>query len=122
MDFDKGLFTLQVEGKAGIKPSDVRAAVKKSYTIEAVVVEGLPGDARKDGDKVLFKAKGSGLEFEVIQDKEGKAFGELQAKLGEGKTEFKVGGTATEEKAKDADGKEVSVLKLILASAAAIEK
>ena len=122
MDFDKGLFTLQVEGKTGLKPSDIRAAVKKDYTIEAVVLVGLSGDARKDGDKVLFKAKASGLEFEVIKDKEGKAFDELQAKLGEGKTEFKVGGTATEEKAKDADGKDVSVLKLTLASAAVLEK
>jgi hypothetical protein len=121
MDFEKGLFTLQVDGKTGIKPSDVRTAVKKKYKVESVVVEGLAGEARKDGDKVLFKAKGSGLEFLLLKEKDGKAFDELCAKLGEGKTQFTLGGAAAEEKDKDKDGKEMDVLKLTVASAAVIE-
>ena len=121
LDFKKGLFTLTVEASSGIKPSDIRAVVNKKYGITSVVVEELTGTARKAGDKILFKAKGSGLEYELVKAKDAKPYEALAAKVGEGKTEFRIGGDTAEEKRKEAEGKETTVLTLALASCAVVE-
>jgi hypothetical protein len=118
MDFGAGLFTLSVEPKTAIKPSEIRAAVSDKYKVAGVVFENLLGDARKDGDKLLFKAKENGLEFELAKGKDGKALDGLKAKLDAGTTAFKVSGEATEEKVKGKDDKETTVLKLALSLAA----
>ena len=119
MDFDLGRFTLSVEAKTAIKPSDVRAAVHPKYEIPSIEIEGLAGTVRKEGEKLVFKAGASGMEFELIGKH--KSIQELAAKLGEGKSSFKVGGQAQEEKRKDAAGKETAVLQLQLASAEVVE-
>lgn len=120
MDFDNGLFTLLIDGKTALKPSDIQKSVPKRFSIDSVAVEGLAGTARKDGDKVLFKAKNFDLEYEVVKAKEAKAYDELVAKLGEGKTEFKLGGSATEEKVKKDDTEE-TVLKITVESVSIVE-
>lgn len=121
MDFDNGLFTLRVDAKTCLKPSDIKKSVPKRFSVDGVGVDGLAGTARKDGDKVLFKAKNFDLEYEVVKAKDGKAYDDLAAKLGEGKTEFKLGGTATEEKVKKED-KEETVHKLTIATVSAVEE
>ena len=119
MDFDLGQFTLSVEPKTAIKPSDVRGAVNPKFEIPSIEVDGLVGAVRKDGERLVFKAKASDMEFELIGKH--KAIQELATKLGEGKSSFKVGGQAQEEKRKDAAGKEIAVLQLQLTSAAVVE-
>jgi hypothetical protein len=120
MDFDKGLFTLEVDGKTALKPSDLKSAVKKRFTVESILLSGLHVEARKDGDKILVKAKGSGLELEAAKGKDDKPYNDLAAKLGEGKTEFKLGGPVSEEKQKK-DDKDVTVLKISVTDCSVVE-
>ncbi len=119
MTFDQGLFTLTVDGKTGIKPSELRAAAKK-YKITSLEFADLIGEASKDGDKVLFKVKGSEQELDVAKGKDPKAYDELLAKLGEGKTSFKLAGLVTDKKQKK-DGKDVVVLTLSLNACSLVE-
>jgi hypothetical protein len=79
------LFNLVVDTAAGFRPSELQAAVPKKYTIEKVVVEALPGQAAKEGEKTVFTAKGSGLKY-ALQDPDGKVpAGKVVRVVGEAK-------------------------------------
>jgi hypothetical protein len=120
LDFDNALVTLKVSGKTGLKPSDIKKALPKRFKATSIAAEELTGEASKDGDAVKFKAAGSGLEFEAAKAKDAKAYDELVAKLGEGKTSFKLAGNLVEEKTKKED-KEVTVLRIEVTAVSLVE-
>jgi len=106
MDFDKELFTITVEDKIAIRPSEIGAAVPKKYKVASIAVLNLRGEATRRGESFVFKAKGTGLEFEIKKDDKGKPMDRALGKA------LKVSGEIAEETRKDKDGKEIKFLTL----------
>lgn len=106
MDFDKELFTITVEDKIAIRPSEIVAAVPKRYKAASIAVVNLRGEAIRRDEALFFKAKGTGLEFEIKKDDKSKPMENVLGKA------LKVSGEIAEETRKDKAGKETKVLTL----------
>ena len=121
MDYDKKLFTLTVDFKARIKPSDIEKAVTKRFKVSKILVEGLVGSVKKDGDQVTFTSSRSKLKYVLEEAKDGKVLKELREKLGD-KKRFRLSGEAKEIKRTEKNtGKKKSVLTLVITGAKEIK-
>jgi hypothetical protein len=112
MDFENGLFTLAVDSKTGLKPSEIKAAVPSRFSVASIEAADLVGDVGHDEETFTFTSE-AGLEFLLQADEKNEApFEEIHEQLHKGKSRFKIAGTMIE-----AEGK----TKLMLKSAAALE-
>lgn len=122
LNFDKGLFTLTVEGKAVFKPSDIKKAVPKRFKVASIDVTDIVGTVKKDGDRLVLTASGVAIVIEKGKgEKAEAAYKDLSDKVAGGKTAFKCSGDLSERKEKK-DNKEIELVVLTLSGAAEVEK
>lgn len=122
MKFDEGLFTLTVDGKVFLKPSEIKKAVPKRYKVATIDVADLVGTVKKDGDRLVLTASGVDIVIEKGKgEKAEAAYKDLSDQVAAGKNTFKCSGDLGERKEKK-DNKEVEIVVLTLSGATEVEK